>query len=159
MLEGWKAYVLPASAAVLLAVFFAWRCSVAERPDAPTAAGDPEPAASPRERIDAAVSAEGSAAPPLPDAYRDSVREALDPIVARCRADRPADAALPLSIRIEVAAAEGIGAIVRSTDVEGSRGSAPSKGLATCIAEGARSLALPDPAATGVGTYDLELPP
>ena len=160
MLEGAKAYVLPGSAAVLLALFFAWRCSIDDDAATPsTHAEKKAPPASPREQIEAAVAAEGSAAPPLPDAYRESVRSALDPIVARCREARPSESAPPLAIRIEVAAAENVGGIVRTIEVTGAKGSSPSRSLATCIERGGRSLALPDAAATGIGTYDLEVAP
>ena len=159
MIEGWKAYVLPGSAAVLLAVFFAWRCSVDDGATPSTDAERKAAPASPREQIEAAVAAEGSAAPPLPDGYRESVRSALDPIVARCREQRNSQASLPLAIRIEVAAAENVGGIVRTIEVSGAKGSSPSRSLATCIEQGGRALALPDAAATGIGTYDLEVAP
>jgi hypothetical protein len=159
MVEGWKNYLLPAVAAVLLLGFFAYRCSMtAEETAAPPAPAAEAPPESRREQIQAAVGEAGAAAPPLPDAYRERVAQALQPVVARCRQPRPDDAGIALSIHAEVAAADGIGGIVRSIEIRGV-GKQTSKGLTVCIEEGARALELPDAAATGTTAYDLDMPP
>jgi hypothetical protein len=162
MLEGWKAYALPAVAAVLLLAFFAYRCSMSTE-DTPAATGPAAetkapPAKTLREQIEDAVADAGASAPPLPDGYRDAVAEALQPLVARCRTPRPDDAAIALALHVEVAAAEGNGGVVREIEIRGV-GKEPSEGFVACIEEGARALALSDAAATGVGIYELDAPP
>lgn len=158
-MEGKKAYILPAVAALVLLVLLFLR-GQADTP-APAAAPSPAeaepeaPAKSVKAQIREAVTAAGE--PVLDDAAKDTLRTALRPVVLRCQAARPQAAAPTVTVDLEVISAKGIGTRVERAEVR-EAGTLPGD-LTGCVREGMLSAKPEHLGATGRLSTTLEFAP
>ena len=132
--EGKKQYILPVLAAAVLVVLLVARNRSGWGTEAdPPASVDPPPQAparSTKATIRDAVEAAGE--PPLEEAAQRAVKAALAPIVSRCRSSRPEAAEQPVSVTLDVLAAEGIGVAIERDEVSANI----EAGMLGCVREG-----------------------
>ncbi len=132
--EGTRAFILPAVAALVLLGLFFLRAQATPEPE------PGEPAASPvgsqtapkgvKAQIREAITAAGD--PVLEASARDVIVSALQPVVDRCRTARPEHAGAPLEVSVEVIAAQGLGLRVERAEIAG----ALPADLVGCVREG-----------------------
>ncbi len=132
--EGNKAFILPAVAALVLLALLWLRGQGAPDP-APSESSPAQPAAQAptpgvKAQIREAVAAAGD--PVLGPSERDAVSSALQPVVDRCRSVSPERASTPLKISVEVIAAQGLGLRVERAQIQGEVPAA----LVGCVREG-----------------------
>ena len=130
--EGNKAFILPAVAALVLLGLLLLRAQATPDPE-PTEAAAPPVATETKgvkAQIREAITAAGD--PTLDASTGDAVRSALQPVVDRCRGGRPEHANIPLKVAVEVIAAQSIGLRVERAELQGE--SPPD--LVGCVREG-----------------------
>ncbi len=132
--EGNKAFILPAVAALVLLALFVLRGQAA--PDAVPPESSSPPVASEaapkgvKAQIRDAIAAAGD--PVLDASSREAVFSALRPVVDRCRSARPDSATTALKVSVEVIAARSIGLRVERAEIQGEL----PAGLVGCVREG-----------------------
>ncbi len=144
--EGNKQYILPGLAAIVLVVLLIARNQASDHEAAAPAANEPPapaPAKGTKAAIREAVIAAGS--PALDHKVRAPLRDALAPVVERCRSSRPEAAGLVVTVDVDVLAAAGLGSLVERAEVEGEL---PAD-LVGCVREGIRSAKPGDLGQTG----------
>ncbi len=117
--EGNKAFILPAVAALVLLGLLLLRAQATPDPEpaepAAPAVGTQTAPQGVKAQIRDAITTAGD--PVLEASVSDAVRAALQPVVDRCRSARPGSAQTPLKIAVEVIAAQGIGLRVERAEV------------------------------------------
>lgn len=132
--EGNKAFILPAVAALVLLALFVLRQQAV--PDsAPPESSSPQvasetPPKGVKAQIRDALTAAGD--PVLDPSSRDAVSSALQPVVDRCRSARPESATAVVKVSVEVIAAQGVGVRVERAEIQGEL----PAGLLGCVREG-----------------------
>ncbi|MGH1340499.1 MAG: hypothetical protein ACRBN8_03025 [Nannocystales bacterium] len=133
-MEGNKAFILPAVAALVLLGLLLLRAQATADPEpaesSTPAVGAQSPPKGVKAQIRDALTAAGD--PSLDGSVADAVREALLPVIERCRNTRPQSAATPLKVSVEIIAARGVGVRVERADVAGD----PPADLVGCVREG-----------------------
>ena len=152
--EGNKAFILPAVAALVLLALFVLRGQATPDPVPPGSSSSPAvtEAASKgvKERIRDAIAAAGD--PVLGASAAGAVTSALQPVLDRCRSARPDSAATPVHVSVEVIAAQSIGVRVERAEI---KGEVPAD-LVGCVREGMLGSKPEDIGETGRFTGTLE---
>lgn len=129
--EGNKAFILPAVAALVLLGLLLLRAQATPDPEPAVPPVRTEPAAKGvKAQIREAITAAGD--PILDASASDAVRAALQPVVDRCRRARPEAGQTPIKVSVEVIAAVSLGLRVERAEI---RGSLPAD-LVGCVREG-----------------------
>lgn len=132
--EGKKAFILPAVAALVLLGLLVLRAQATDDP-APSQPSPPSaPAETPSKGVKAQIREALTAAgdPVLQAAAGEAISAALQPVVDRCRSARPEAAGQAIRVSVEVISAQDIGLRVERAEI---RGDLPAD-LVGCVREG-----------------------
>lgn len=151
-MDGAKAYILPAVAALLLLAYFLFRPD----PDSFGSTGDSAPATegdSMQARVDAALrGAEVPAA--LSPEYTATVGAALEPLVTTCRTKLNVEG--EVKVQGSVAAAASVGGYFKTLELQ-SAVETGHEGFHLCIREAVADLELPPPPSHQAGAFGRQL--